>query len=87
MNLNLTERLRRDALWIDAEVYPSLLATIAPSCQPVNEPETVLLVPPDSEVPVQALALARHAGDALNPYVDVYAFVPLAFGPVQERAR
>ncbi len=87
MNRKLTERLRRDELWIDADTYPSLLATVTPSRRPVSEPETVLLVPPDSDVPMQALALAYAAGDASDPYFDVYAYIPLSFGPVQERAR
>jgi hypothetical protein len=88
MNLNLTERLRRDELWIDADTYPSLLVTITPSSR--REFETVLLVPSDSEVPMQALVQTRHENDAFGAFdscVYVYGYVPLAFGPVQERAR
>jgi hypothetical protein len=82
--IRFNELLRRDDLWVDADAYWSLLATVTPSRRPVREPETVLLVLPDSDAPMQALVLAQHAGD---DSFDVYAFVPLSFGPVQERAR
>lgn len=89
MTSYFTERLRRDDLMILADEVPTLLDTVAPSRRPVHEPETVLLVPIDADVPMQALALARYDFDPADDYdhVEVFAFVPLAFGPVQERAR
>lgn len=85
MKYDLAEALRRDDLWIDADAYPSVLEAVAPSRRPVSDPETVLLVPLDSDVPMQALALARHV-DA-DDCIEVYAYVPLSFGPVREGAR
>lgn len=83
MTSYFTERLRRDDLMILADEVPTLLDTVEPSRRPVHEPETVLLVPIDADVPMQALALAQWDHD--EPWV--VAYVPLSFGPVQEGAR
>lgn len=76
MSRDLAQALRRDDLWLDAELPLQLLCSVGPS----RQNDIVLLELASGEL-VQALVVKDVDGDLR------VGFVPLVLGPVREGAR
>ena len=77
MKYDLAEALRRDDLWVDGDARYVLIDTVSDGQGPAGEPE-VVLADVDGLL-VQALCVEDE--DAI-----VRGLVPLAFGPLEEKA-